>query len=878
MTENKTLEKERVPKAVIHVDLDGASHIYRYHGWKYDENSDPIFSSGMNHLLEFLDRNDLKATLFTIASDIEDGSKLELLQEAVRRGHEIASHSLTHARFDDLSMEEKRAEVAESRDKIEAGLNVTVNGFRTPNYQIDRDTLELLDDCGYQYDSSVFPMPAFAKKIGVPTVHTYPYPPMFERNLLEFPLPAYKPAPYPFNPNYSLVLGDWYFRNGLKRFVKTGSPLITLFHLTDFSDPMPKQHLNGLSSRLFTLSHLNSERKIARCQAMVDMVKTHFDVTDTRTLLESEKSGNGARKRVILAISTTHETGASVFKGSEILSAISEERLDRVKFSTKYPPKKSIEEAIKTAGIDPQKITDVIVAGLPPKQLAPVLFRGQVKDFTEFHGWIDYFPHFGKLLYRLFYFYRALGYTTVLKFLHKLYGIRPQLHFVEHHLAHAASAYRTAPFDDALVVTADGVGDDISLTISAGRNGRIKRLKEIYYPHSFGQFYTACTQVLGFRANRHEGKITGLSGFGKIDSELYAKVKSTIRKSGPDFALDKRYYSEGIIRGLSLSKITKGEDLFDAVQYRNYKSPLKKLLNGYPREDVAAVYQKLLEEETENVVKPYAEQTGLKNLALAGGLFANVKLNDSLFRGLGMENVYIFPHMGDGGLSVGAALELLQTKPKAFDSVFWGPEYTEDDMEKALKTAEHKGLIYRREENIEKTVARLLAEDNVIARFNGRMEFGPRALCNRTIYYNASDPETNDWLNKRLGRTEFMPFAPVAMFEKADLLFEDFRGKEHACKFMTIIVNCTDFTKEKCPAIVHVDGTARPQLVTEEINPSAYRVLKYYEEITGVPLLVNTSFNMHEEPIVCSPEDAVRAFLTSRLDYLAIGPFLAQVN
>jgi carbamoyltransferase len=207
--------------------------------------------------------------------------------------------------------------------------------------------------------------------------------------------------------------------------------------------------------------------------------------------------------------------------------------------------------------------------------------------------------------------------------------------------------------------------------------------------------------------------------------------------------------------------------------------------------------------------------------------------------------------------------------------VFWGPEFSEAEMQDALEAAENKGLKYRREENIEKVIADLLVDDKVVARFNGRMEFGPRALCNRTILYNASDPETNDWLNKRLGRTEFMPFAPVAIFEKADLLFEEIKGREHACKFMTIIVNCTDFTKEKCPAIVHVDGTARPQLVTRDINPSAYKILEYYEANTGIPLLVNTSFNMHEEPIVCTPQDAVRAFMASRLDYLAIGPFLA---
>ena len=426
-----------------------------------------------------------------------------------------------------------------------------------------------------------------------------------------------------------------------------------------------------------------------------------------------------------------------------------------------------------------------------------------------------------------------------------------------------------------LVVTADGVGDDTSITISEAREGRIRLLNLVPYPHSFGQFYTACTQVLGFRANRHEGKITGLSSMGNVNPELYEKVRSTIRRSGPEFRLDKRYYSEGIVRGLSLGMIRRGDDLFEALQYRNYKKPLARLVAGYPREDVAAVFQTILEEELVSMVRPFAEQTGLRNLCLAGGVFANVKANAVLFRRLGFERVYIYPHMGDGGLCAGAALEFLQADPRPFDDVYWGPEYRDEEMENALRAAADRGLVFRREAEIERVMADLLADHKVVARFDGRMEFGPRALCNRSILYSADEPEANTWLNKRLGRTEFMPFAPVALEERAHLLFEGLAGTEHACKFMTIILDTTDWTREHCPAVVHVDGTARPQLVNERINPSMYRVLRYYEEKTGVPLLVNTSFNMHEEPIVCTPDDAVRAFLASGIDYLAMGPYLA---
>ena len=685
----------------------------------------------------------------------------------------------------------------------------------------------------------------------------------------------YGPGPFPFHPSYSLVLGRRYFRSRLKKFRKTGNPLVFLFHLTDVAEPLPAEWLPNFRARLMTLSHLSSETKIARCQDMLDEVSENYELTDTATLMDDSMDTASQKKTLVMAISTTHETGTALFDGDELKAAISEERIDRVKLSTKYPPVGSMAAAVKSAGVDPSEITDLIVAGLPARQLLPRMWRGFWSDVSDFHGFNDYFPHFVKALYRSFYFYRATRYSTILKAFKDLFGTTPKIHFVEHHLCHAASVYRTAPFDDALIVTCDGVGDDLSLTVSEGRNGTITRLAEIPYPHSFGQFYTACTQILGFRGGRHEGKITGLSGFGKIDKELYDKVKSTIKRSGPDFALDKRYYSEGFIRGFSFGKLSRGESLFDALQYRNYKRPLKKLLEGYSREDVAAVFQLLLEEEMEKVVRPFAERTGLKNLALAGGVFANVKLNNALFRALNMEQLYIFPAMGDSGLAVGAALEFQQAKPKSFDSVYWGPSFSDDEMERAIKAAADKGLQYRREENVEKAIAQHLADGKVVARFNGAMEFGPRALCNRTIMYRASDPSANKWLNDRLNRTEFMPFAPVALAERADKLFKDIEGTEHACKFMTTILECTDFTKEHCPAIVHVDGTARPQLVTEEINPSAYRVLKYYEELTGVPLFVNTSYNMHEEPIVCTPEDGVRAFLDSRLDFLAMGPFIA---
>ncbi|MCA8961457.1 MAG: polysaccharide deacetylase family protein, partial [Planctomycetes bacterium] len=756
--------------AVLHVDLDGARTIYRHHGWEYPWTDDPLFESGMENLLRFLERNGSKATLFTIAEDLDDPRKRAWIDKAVAAGHEIASHSVSHPEFDELTPSQKSHEIAESKRKLEAELGVTVRGFRAPSYQIDRGMIDTLVAEGFAYDSSCRPDRDFAERLDVPVVQPFPYRPFLDESFVELPLPGGKP----FHPSYALVYGNGYFDRKLAKFARQNVPLVLLFHLTDFADPLPKDRLRGLKSKMYTLSQRDAKSKDARCQKMIESVKRRFELTTTDAILESEPARRAPK--LVLGLSTTHETGAALFRGHECLAAISEERLDRVKFSTKFPPKLAIAEVIRIAGIDPKEITDVVVAGLPAGRLARVMLRGQWRDTTEFHGFNDYFPHFNKALYRAFAWTRSLGYGRVLGFLREKYGIAPRLHFVEHHRCHAASVYRTAPYDDAMIFTADGVGDDLSITISTGRRGRIETHLEIPYPHSFGQFYTACTQILGFRANRHEGKITGLSGFGTCDRELYRKVKSTIRESGPGFRLDKRYYSEGIIRGFSLKMFRKGEDLFETLQYRNYKAPLARLLQGYPREEVASVFQTLLEEELVEIMRPYAERFGLKNLCLAGGIFANVKANASVFRELNFDQVYIYPNMGDGGLCAGAALELTQARPEPFDKVYWGPEYSDEEIERALRAAAGAGLQYRREANIEKVIAERLAEHKVIARFNGRMEFGPRALCNRTILYGADEPEANNWLNKRLGRTEFMPFAPVALEEDADRFFVDREG------------------------------------------------------------------------------------------------------
>jgi carbamoyltransferase len=241
-----------------------------------------------------------------------------------------------------------------------------------------------------------------------------------------------------------------------------------------------------------------------------------------------------------------------------------------------------------------------------------------------------------------------------------------------------------------------------------------------------------------------------------------------------------------------------------------------------------------------------------------------------------VDQVFVYPNMGDGGCGTGAAMlafgpEVMYTG-KPYDNVYFGPDYSEAEIEAAL---EREGLTFERLDDIEDRVAQLLTQDHIVGRFNGRMEYGPRALGNRSVLYPAREPEVNQWLNHQLGRTEFMPFAPAALASEGHRLYRNLSGCEKTAEFMTITFDCTAEMRKMCPAAVHVDGTARPQLVSARTNESFYKILRGYFERTGIPAMINTSFNMHEEPIVCRPEDAIRAFLAGNIDYLAIGPFLA---
>ncbi|MBN1552599.1 hypothetical protein JW979_14080 [bacterium] len=431
---------------------------------------------------------------------------------------------------------------------------------------------------------------------------------------------------------------------------------------------------------------------------------------------------------------------------------------------------------------------------------------------------------------------------------------------VEHHHAHAASAFYPSGFQKAYVMTLDGEGDGFSCCIYQAEGNQLNRLAKFYHNDvTIGRDYEKVTAMLGFHPLRHPGKITGLAAFGQFNQECIETLLTYLKKS---WHIDRH-------------RVLSSKNAYQIISNEGKKSLIRdrdEIFKSFSDQDIAYAIQYITEHKVIDIIRRWIPNTHKANIVLAGGVFANVALNKKI-KELGFNNIFVQPAMTDAGLSLGSILYHMAAYNAIvpFNHVFFGPSYSTDEIKSTL---EAKGIDYKSPKNPEKETARLLAQGKVVARFDGRMEFGPRALGNRSILYQASDVTVNDWLNKKLQRTEFMPFAPVTLERFAEQCYRGYRGAERAAKYMTITFDCTEQMSTECPAVVHVDGTARPQIINKEDNPGYNQILEEYFTLTGIPTLINTSFNMHEEPIVMTPEDAIRAFQASQLDALLIGPYI----
>ena len=552
----------------------------------------------------------------------------------------------------------------------------------------------------------------------------------------------------------------------------------------------------------------------------------------------------------ILGISSLDNDATAALYDHGRLTAIAEERLTRVKLQSGFPGK-AVQRLLNQAGLTAADVDHVAYPFMPWYVEGWRILSGFSRDlwFTGNNGCTRgeksrhiraYFRWQYQAIrnHRRFHLQLEQGLKEM--------GFTCPLQRIEHHHSHVCSAYFSSGFQDALALTFDWYGGGLAGSVVRCSESGLETLQEFTYPHSLGLFYAQVTKALGFRAGRHEGKIVGLAAHG----------------------------DPAVIYGVLARRFAVEDGNF---QYRCGMDPqlAGHLAREYSREDVAAAYQLVLEEIAARIAAYWLQKTGLRKVVLAGGVAANVKMNQRIAGLDPVDAVFIHPNMGDGGTAVGAIFaELYRRKlisSAAWETCYLGPEFTEDQLKQALQNA---GIRPLRPQNIAGTIAELLAGGKIVARFDGAMEYGPRALGNRSILYPATDPAVNTWLNQKLGRTEFMPFAPLTLIEHCDTRFTNIRRLLFPARFMTITCDCTELMRRESPAAVHVDGTARPQILSNAENPGLHDILTAYYEMTGIPTVINTSFNMHEEPIVCTPEDAIRAFRKSKLDYLALGPFL----
>jgi carbamoyltransferase len=570
---------------------------------------------------------------------------------------------------------------------------------------------------------------------------------------------------------------------------------------------------------------------------------------------------------IVLGIIDSKPSSAAIVKDGEILSAIAEERLCRMKLASGMP-RQAIHRVMADSGITAKDIDVVAVAQkvsvfepepIPWNGWFDRQHAGKPRPFEKISGTLapiaGYIPFAQKAHHQLKELLSRKRLSQIPDLLEREYTITAPVKYYDHHYCHATSAYFTSNYKKALVVTLDGGGDGLSGSIYQGANGKLNRLCAVDSFNSLGNFYSYITHLCGFKAESHEGKITGLAALGK---PTYINIlREFVGYAEP------------------------GQIQYSVPMY--HRSALRQIASRLPAEfnkaDLAASVQLLLEEIGIEFIRFWLRKTGIRSIAVAGGVFSNVKFNQRVHQLAEVDNFFVHPAMDDSGLAVGGAFAALVDEPgidprrllQRLKNVYFGTSYRDNEIRQCIEAF---GFHATYESQITEVVASLLAEGHVVARFTGRMEYGPRALGHRSILYQTTDPSINDWLNAHLLRTEFMPFAPATLQEYADECFEGLDGARDSARYMTITFNCTEKMRAQSPGVVHVDGTARPQILDPETAPDLYKIARAYYEVSGIPSLINTSFNMHGEPIVCTPEDALRSFKQGKLDYLAIGNWL----
>jgi len=569
----------------------------------------------------------------------------------------------------------------------------------------------------------------------------------------------------------------------------------------------------------------------------------------------------------ILGINAYHAgASACLIQDGRLIAAVEEERFRRIKYCAGFPTQ-AIQYCLEKGGIGPQGLDHVGISRDPNANLhKKVLFALRRRPSLRLIK--QRLANMGAVRDVKRAFCELLGAEPA--------SVRAEFHSVEHHRAHMASAFFVSPFHEAALLSVDGFGDFVSTMFGRGAGNRIEVLDTVNYPHSLGIFYTAVTQWLGFPKFGDEGKVQGLAAYGK--PAYMDDLRKIVRlKPNGRFDLDLEYFihwAEGVDMTLddgspSLGTIYSGKFV---EKFGPPRAPGAEISPHYA--NMAASLQAMLEEAAFHLVRHLHRTTGLKALCMAGGVALNSTFNGKVLPETPFEEIFIQPAASDAGTALGVAYYIYHQilgKPRCFvmNHAYTGPHFTNGRIEAALR---RHNLAYEThpEEGMARLAAQLVAEGNVVGWFQGDMEWGPRALGNRSILADPRREDMKDILNARIKhREKFRPFAPSVLMESVG----DYFDQTYPDPFMVKVYNVLEHKRREIPAVTHVDGTGRLQTVEKDQNPLYWSLIREFALRTGVPLVLNTSFN-ENEPIVCRPEEAVDCFLRTRMDALAIGEYL----
>ena len=546
-----------------------------------------------------------------------------------------------------------------------------------------------------------------------------------------------------------------------------------------------------------------------------------------------------------------HDSAACLIQDGHVVAAASEERFTRKKHDEGFPHK-AVEYCLKAGKIEAK---DLDYVGFYDK---PVLkFERLISTYlsTFPRGFFSYSKAMPVWLKE------KLWIPSMIR---KELNYKGKILFTEHHMSHAASAFLVSPFKEAAILTVDGVGEWATASYGVGKDRQIDLFKEIRFPHSLGLLYSAFTYYLGFKVNSAEYKVMGLAPYGEPKYVDQVKQLIDIKEDG-SFVMDMSYFSYHY--GL-----------------RMVNGRFSRLFGGPPREceskleqrhkDIAASVQKVTEEVMLKMAGYLHRETGMDNLCLAGGVALNCVANGRVLREGPFKDIFIQPAAGDAGGALGVAAYIYHSvldnpRIESMEHAYLGPEYSEAEMQTMLKDYAAPAKRLERDDLV-REVAGLIDGQTVIGWFQGRMEFGPRALGGRSILADARNPKNKDVVNLKIKfRESFRPFAPTVLEERISEYFEIDRPSP----YMLLVAPVRE-DKRVIPSVTHVDHSARIQSINRSQNSLYYDLIKEFDRRTGVPVIINTSFNVRGEPIVCTPEDAYRCFMRTHMDYLVLGPYL----